>query len=383
MTPRRICVVTGTRAEYGLLRWLMRDISDDPDLALQVVATGSHLSPEFGLSYREIEADGFRIDEKVEMLLSADTTSAVAKAVGLAVIGFTDTFVRLAPDIVVVVGDRYEILAVAETTLLLGIPLAHIAGGDVTEGAFDDSIRHAVTKMAHLHLATNDDSARHLRQLGEEPWRIHVIGNPALDLLSREALPDRDALLDKIGFIPRHRNLLVTYHPETRGTHATTEDFAELLAALDTLGPGYGILFTRPNADPEGRALDQMIDDFLADHANAAAVTWLGSSFYFAAIEMADVVVGNSSSGLLEAPSLKTPTVNIGSRQKGRLRAQSVLDCPAERGAVLDAIKTALSMDCRRVENPYGDGHASQLIHRVLKEAPPQQVLLNKRFIEQ
>ena len=155
------------------------------------------------------------------------------------------------------------------------------------------------------------------------------------------------------------------------------------MAALDTLGPGYGILFTRPNADPEGRALDRMIDDFLADHANAAVVTWLGSSFYFAAIEMADVVVGNSSSGLLEAPSLKTPTVNIGSRQKGRLRAQSVLDCPAERGAVLDAIKTALSMDCRRVENPYGDGHASQLIHRVLKEAPPQKVLLNKRFVEQ
>ncbi len=378
--PLRVCVVTGTRAEYGLLRAVMAALKRDRAFDLRLIASAMHLVREFGFTYREIEADGFRIDAKVRMLQPGDTPAAAAKSMGVGAVGFVGAYRRLAPDLVLLLGDRFEALAAASTALVMGIPIAHLSGGDVTEGAFDDAIRHAITKMAHLHFTASEEAAARVRQMGEEPRRVFAVGDPGLDSLRKMKLVPRAALERDLGFGFRKRNLLVTFHPVTLDRAPSTRQFAVLLEALAALGPGVGLLFTKPNADPEGRALIAMLEKFVRGRANAAAFASLGHRRYLSAMAVCDAVVGNSSSGLLEAPSLRKPTVNIGSRQAGRLRARTVIDCPVEAGAIKRAIENAFAMRVGKVANPYGDGHTAERIVVILKRIGDPKDLLRKSF---
>ncbi len=315
VSPRRICVVSGSRADYGLLAPVMRLIRDDPDLELQVVVTGMHLSTEFGFTYRRIEHDGFKIDGRVDSLQHGDDVAAVTRSIGFGVIGFADVLQRLRPDLLLVLGDRFEVLAAVQAALIARVPVAHLCGGDSTEGAFDEGIRHAITKMAHLHFATNDAAFRRLRQMGENPDHILLAGSPGLDQIKAVPRLGRHETFRAIGMEPRRRSLLITFHPETLATTRAVEQIDELLAALDGLSPDHGLIFTGPNADTEGRALTRRIEDFTADHENAVFRVSLGQKLYLSALAQVDAVVGNSSSGLYEAPSFKLPTVDIGDRQ--------------------------------------------------------------------
>lgn len=382
MSKRKICVVTGSRAEYGLLYWLMKEIKGDPALELQIVATGIHLSPEFGLTYKVIEEDGFLINEKVEMLLSSDTPVGVAKSIGLATIGFADAFDRLKPEIIVLLGDRFEIFAAAQAALVAKIPVAHIAGGDTTEGAYDEAIRHSITKMSHIHFVTNEIAARRVRQLGENPENIYNVGSPGLDHIRRMRLLGRKELEQKLDFKFKDKNLLITFHPVTLDCQPSSRQFQELLDAVDSLGREVGLIFTKPNADNDGRVLIHMIDEYVKDRPNAKGYTSLGQLLYLSAIAHVDAVVGNSSSGLYEVPSFKKPTVNIGDRQKGRLMASSVINCAPESGSILEAINMAFKMDCSGAVNPYGDGNSSKRIVDILKNYTDLNSLLKKHFFE-
>lgn len=379
---RKVCVITSTRADYGLLSRLMGLIRSESAFALQVIATGMHLSPEFGLTYQEIEQDGFTIDAKVEMLLSSDTPVGIAKSIGLGVIGFADAFHWLQPDIVILLGDRYEILAAAQAALVARIPVAHIAGGDTTEGAIDESIRHAITKMSHVHFVTNTLAAGRLRQMGENPAHIYNVGSPGVDRIKHLKLLGREELENGLDFKFRARNLLITFHPATLDMQPAAEQFQELLKALAGIGPDVGMIFTYPNADTGGRALIRMIEEFTAVHKNARGYVSLGQRHYLSVMAQVDAVVGNSSSGLYEAPSLQKPTVNIGDRQKGRLQAASIINCPPESPRIIVAIKEAFHKDCSGVVNPYGDGNASARILAVLKHIPDYRQLLQKHFYE-
>ena len=372
---RRICVVTGSRAEYGLLYWLLKDIAADPELELQIIATGMHLSPEFGLTYRQIEMDGFAIDAKVEMLLSADTPVAVTKSLGLGVIGFADSLDRLSPDIVVVLGDRFEILAAAQAAMLARIPLAHIHGGETSEGAYDEGMRHAISKMAHWHFVAAEPYRQRVVQLGEDPQRVFNVGAPGLDHLKRTPLLSRDELEQSLGMRLGQPLLLVTYHPVTLGDRTPEASMEELLAALRDIDDAC-VVFTYPNADTGGRALRQAIDRFVGDHPlRMRGYASLGQLRYLSLIRQADAIVGNSSSGLTEAPALKKATVNIGDRQKGRLKASSVIDVPEIREEICAAIRRALSPEFReqlpQTRSLYGFGDTSAAMVRQLKATLP------------
>lgn len=380
MKPRKICVVTGSRAEYGLLYWVMKGIQEEPTLELQLVVTGMHLSPEFGLTYRVIEQDGFAIDAKIEMVLSSDTPVGITKSVGVGLIGFADAFKCLNPDVLVLLGDRFEILAAAQAALVARIPIAHIAGGDTTEGAFDEAIRHSITKMSHLHFVTNEDAFKRVKQLGENPEHIYLVGNPGLDNIKRMQMLDLNELERELEFGFREKNILVTFHPVTLDTQPPDVQFEALLQALHSLGPDVGIIITKPNADTDGRVLIGMIDRFVAEHPNAKAYTSLGQIRYLSVMSQVNVVVGNSSSGLYEAPSFKIPTVNIGNRQKGRLQATSILNCEVEAQTIVQAISNAFRMDCQEVVNPYGDGKSSARIVSILKNLSDPSQLLQKHF---
>jgi GDP/UDP-N,N'-diacetylbacillosamine 2-epimerase (hydrolysing) len=375
---RKICVVTGTRAEFGLMRWLMHDIRSSPELDLQVLATGMHLSPEFGLTYREIEQAGFSIDARVEMLLSADSATAVTKSMGLGLIGYADAYARLAPDLIVVLGDRFEIFAAVAAALIAGIPVAHLHGGELTEGAFDDAIRHSITKMSHLHFVAAADYRRRVVQLGEQPERVFLVGGLGVDAIKRIKLLDRKELEASLDFKLGLRNLLITFHPVTLEGQSSRQQMAELLAALSKLDDTH-LIFTMPNADTGGRELAGMVDAFVADHPNARVYSSLGQLRYLSCLKQVDGVVGNSSSGLAEAPSMATGTVNIGDRQKGRLLASSVINCPPERQAIFEAIQGLYAPDFRRglaeTVNPYGNGGASQQIVQVLSDYPLEGIL--------
>lgn len=383
MPERTICVVTGSRAEYGLLYWLMKEILDDVSLRLQIIVTGMHLSPEFGLTYQVIEADGFTIDAKVEMLLSSDTAVGIAKSTGVGVIGFGEALDRLRPDILVLLGDRFEILAAAQAALFANIPVAHIAGGDVTEGAFDDAIRHSITKMSHLHFVTNEDAARRVRQLGESQDCIFNVGSPGIDYIKRLKLLSKSELERALGFQFRKRNLLVTFHPATLDLESSPADqFMELLTALDHLGTDTGLIFTKPNADTGGRQIIRLMEEFAATRANARAYSSLGQLQYLSAMSHVDAIVGNSSSGLYEAPSMGKPSVNIGDRQKGRLEASSVVNCPPAADHIGRALSQAFASDCSGVRNPYGDGNSSMRIKDQLKRVENPRALLKKQFFD-
>ena len=382
---RRICVVTGTRAEYGLLRLVIQGLHEAPDCDLQLIATGMHLSPEFGLTYREIEEDGFPIADRIEMLLSGDTPSAINKSIGLAMIGFGDSFARLRPDLVVLLGDRFEILAAATAALVQGIPIAHIHGGESTEGAIDEAIRHAVTKMAHLHFVAAEPYRHRVLQLGEAPDRVFPVGGLGIDAIRPLPLLSRSELEESLGFRFLERNLMVTFHPPTIEHGAAAGQMRELFSALDALGPEVGLLFTMPNADAGGRELARMIEGFVAERPNASAYSSLGQLRYLSCMKQMDGVVGNSSSGLLEAPSFGIGTVNIGERQAGRLRADSVIDCAPEREAIERALEQLFSAEFREraaaAVNPYGGGGASEAIVATLRQHPLTG-LLQKQFVD-
>lgn len=382
---KRICVVTGTRAEYGLLRWVMEGIRASQSMELQLIATGMHLSPEFGLTYRDIEADGFRIDRKVEMLLSSDTAAGVTKSMGLGLIGFADALAELKPDLLLVLGDRYEIFAVAAAAMVARIPIAHLHGGESTEGAIDEPIRHSVTKMSHLHFVAAEDYRQRVIQLGEDPQRVFLVGGLGIDNIHKLDLLDRQALEVALAFKLGPRNLLVTFHPATLEHDTAADQMAELLAALETLQETH-LIFTMPNADTDGRVLFGQIAAFVSRYPRTAkAFTSLGQRRYLSTVAQVDAVVGNSSSGLVEAPSFRIGTINIGDRQRGRLKAASVIDCEPVRNAIISALNqlysTAFQQRLVTVVNPYGTGGASDAIVATL-EAMPLDGLLKKRFYD-
>lgn len=368
---RRICVFTSTRADYGLLYWLMRDLADDPAFELQVLVTGTHLVPQFGETWKVIAADGLPIAARVEMVLDSDTGVGMATSLGLGVIKYAETLARLAPDILVVLGDRYEILAAASAALALRIPVAHLHGGEVTEGAVDEYIRHAVTQMAALHFPAAPEYARRIRQMGVAPDRIVVAGAPGIDNLTRLPLLARAELEEQLGFSLGDQALMVTFHPATASVGDAAQEMAALLAALDDF-PQSQVVITKANADPGGRAINALVDEFAAARpGRVLAVTSLGQVRYLSALKAVAAVVGNSSSGIIEAPAAGTPVVNIGSRQEGRLRAPAIIDCPPERTAIAAAIARALAPEFRRMaaaaDCPYGRGDASRRIVEALK----------------
>jgi GDP/UDP-N,N'-diacetylbacillosamine 2-epimerase (hydrolysing) len=367
---RKICVITGTRAEYGLLRWVMQGIKDDPKLTLQVIATGMHLSPEFGLTYREIEKDGFQIARKVEMLTSSDTAVGISKSMGLGLIGFADALNELKPDLIMVLGDRFEIFAAVSAALVARIPVAHLHGGEATEGAFDEALRHSITKMSHLHFVAAEEYRQRVIQLGEQPRRVFLVGGLGIDNIKRLKLLDRTELEASLDFKLGQKSLLITFHPVTLEASTAADQLAELLAALAALNDTQ-LIFTMPNADTEGRALIKMVAEFVAQHSNARAYTSLGQLRYLSCIAHVDGVVGNSSSGLTEVPSFHKGTINIGDRERGRLQAASVINCAPARQSIEAALEKLYSADFQAslsgVCNPYGEGGASQKVVKAIK----------------
>lgn len=379
---RKICVVTGSRAEYGLLSGIMRAIDNDPELMLQIIATNMHLSPEFGLTYREIECDGFRIDKKVEMLLSSDTANATAKSVGLGFIGFADAYEDLKPDMLLVLGDRYEIISAVSTALFYKIPVAHLHGGEITEGAYDDCIRHAITKMSHLHFTSTEEYRRRVIQLGEAPDRVFNVGAPGIENIKKVPLMGKaelEASLD--GFTFGDKSLLVTYHPVTLENSTARQQIENLLAALDEI-PEYKVIFTLPNSDTDGRIIISTINDYVAKHSDrAVAYPSLGLKRYLSALQFVSAAVGNSSSGIIEVPSFGIPTLNIGDRQRGRLAAASVVNCGTGKEDISKGLSKILSAEFKheKVENPYEGKNTTADILRVIKNYPLEN-LIQKSF---
>jgi len=359
---RNICVVTGTRAEYGLLFPLIKKLQQDATFQMQLVVTGAHLSPEFGETYKQIELDGFMIDEKVEILLSADTVTGVVKSIGLATIGFADALDRLQPDLIIILGDRFEMLAVAQTALIMQIPIAHLHGGECTFGAYDDAIRHSITKMATWHFTSTEAHRKRVIQLGESPERVFNVGATGIENIVNLQLIDRDNLFEQLALDKKLPMFLITYHPETNGE---TKGIFELLSALENFS-NVNLLFTKANADNGGRMINEAILQFLSKHNNAKLYDSLGQLRYLSAVKHAEVVIGNSSSGLVEVPYLETPTVNCGIRQKGREYPNSVFNTSLCAKEIYSTIETALQFN-ESYKHIYGDGSTSHEIITILR----------------
>ncbi|MGH8048872.1 MAG: UDP-N-acetylglucosamine 2-epimerase [Chthoniobacterales bacterium] len=372
--------MTSSRADYGLLQPVMRAVQGHGAFRLRALATGTHLAKAHGHTLDAIEADGFPIAAKVEIPLAGDSEAAVCAAMGATLSSVGAALEKMRPDLVVVLGDRYEILAAASAAAVCRIPLAHIAGGDVTEGAVDEFFRHAITKLSSLHFVTNADARRRVVAMGENPRNVHLVGSPGLDAIRSTRTVSRRSFTAKTGYEFQSTNLLVTFHPTTGRRGAAARECAELLAALEKKDAG--ILFTGVNADQERDSIERLIRKFCGRHPKAVHAQSLGSSLYFSALRHFDAVVGNSSSGLYEAPSFGIPTVNIGDRQKGRLAAASVVHCRPTRVAIAKAIDQALAMDCSKVTNPYGDGYAAERIVAALDGIKDFRALVPKRFFE-
>ena len=379
--PRKICVITGSRAEYGLLRWLLQGIEEEPTLELQLIVTGSHLSPEFGLTYKEIEKD-FDICLSLEILTSSDTSVGIATSMGLGLIRFADAFKQIKPDLVLVLGDRYEIFSATAASLVARIPVAHLHGGETTEGAFDEALRHSITKMAHLHFVAAEEYKNRVIQLGEQPENVFQVGGLGVDSIKRLKLLSKEELEASLGIKLLDKNLLITFHPVTLETKTASQQMDELLGALSELH-NTNLIFTMPNADTDGRVLIQIIEEFCSKNTNAHCFTSLGQLRYFSVINYIDGVVGNSSSGLAEVPSYKKATVNIGDRQKGRLKAESVIDCEPTKESIKKAISELYSEKFQKqlssTINPYGDGGSVAKIIEVLKTVSLEN-LIKKAF---
>lgn len=377
---RKICVITGSRAEYGLLSGLMKAIKEDESLELQVIATNMHLSPEFGLTYKEIERDGFFINKKVEMLLSSDTANATTKSVGLATIGFADAYEDLKPDMIVVLGDRYEILAAVSAALFYKIPVAHLHGGEITEGAYDDCIRHAITKMSHLHFTSTEEYRQRVIQLGEDPKRVFNVGAPGIENIKKVPLMDKKELESTLdGFTFNDKTLLITYHPVTLENSTAEEQIQNLLSALNEY-PDIKIIFTLPNSDTDGRVIIRLINEYVSKHQEKAiAYPSLGLKRYLSALQFVKAVVGNSSSGIIEVPSFGIPTLNIGDRQKGRIAANSVINCGTSKKDILEGLDKVLNSGHTEIHNPYEGKNTTEDILRVFK-IYPLEGLIQKTF---
>lgn len=379
----KICVVTGTRAEYGLLYWLMKEIDSDSELELQIIVTGMHLSPEFGLTYKVIEQE-FNINKKIEMLLSSDTPVGISKSIGLAQISFSEAYDELKPDLVILLGDRYEIFAAATAAMVARIPIAHLHGGETTEGAFDEAIRHSITKMSHLHFTATDEYRRRVIQLGEAPERVFNVGGLGIENIKRLNLMSKEEFENSINFKLNNKNLLVTFHPVTLEESTTEQQFMQLLNALDTLINTH-IIFTKANSDTDGRIINKLIDDYVnSNPSKSVAFASLGQLRFLSALQYVDGVVGNSSSGLAEAPSFKIGTINIGDRQKGRIKASSVIDAEPDHQSILKAIEHLYSDSFKETlittKNPYGEGSASSEIIQIIKNTSLKHILKKSFF---
>lgn len=380
---RKICVITGSRAEYGLLSGLMAAISADNELRLQVIVTNMHLSPEFGLTYKEIEKDGFHIDKKVEMLLSSDTANATVKSVGLATIGFADAYDDLKPNLIVVLGDRFEILAAVSAALFYKIPVAHLHGGEITEGAYDDCIRHAITKMSHLHFTSTEEYSKRVIQLGEQPDRVFNVGALGVENMKRTSLLTKKELEDSLGFQLGDKSLLVTFHPVTLEDSTAEMQCQNLLVALGELS-NYQLIFTYPNSDTDGRIIINRIQQFTKKNPERAiAVPSLGKVRYLSALCYVSAVVGNSSSGIIEVPSFGIPTLNIGNRQKGRIAAESVIHCGTSKEEISGGLRILLSKSMTEIaqqkQNPYDKADTVNMILSVLRNVSLES-LIQKSF---
>jgi len=376
---RKICVITGSRAEYGLLSGLMAAIKYDNTLQLQIIATNMHLSPEFGYTYREIEQDGFVIDKKVEMLLSSDSSNGITKSVGLATIGFADAYDDLKPDLIVVLGDRYEILSAVTAALFYKIPVAHLHGGEITEGAYDDAIRHAITKMSHLHFTSTESYRNRVIQLGESPERVFNVGAIGVENIDKIKLLSKSELEDSLGFKFGNKSLLVTFHPVTLEHETANEECENLLFALSEL-ENFNIIFTLPNSDTDGRIIMKLIKDFVSLHNDRSiAFTSLGKVRYLSALQYVTAVIGNSSSGIIEAPSFGIPSLNIGDRQKGRIAAESVIHCETSKNEIKTGIESVLSEKVRtlakKTVNPYHKENTTANILKVIKNFPLNKII--------
>jgi GDP/UDP-N,N'-diacetylbacillosamine 2-epimerase (hydrolysing) len=362
----KVCVMTGSRAEYGLLFPLLKAIGKDQRLKLQILVTGMHLSPQFGNTYKIIEQDGFSIDEKVEILLAGDSKTEIVKSMGLGLLGFSDSIRRLAPDWVVILGDRFEAFSFATAAYMQGIPIAHLHGGEVTEGANDDGLRHAITKLSFLHFTSTEIYKKRVIQLGEESARVYNVGALSIDNIKSLKLLNREELEKSLRIQLHEKFLLVTYHPVTLDSRPSEQLFKELLDALDCL-EGFQIIFTLPNADAGNTSIIEMIYKFVKDHnERAKAFTTLGQVRYLSTLKYSYAVVGNSSSGIVEAPALGVPTINIGDRQLGRIMANSIVQALTSKESILDAIKKISNdefrQSCKQINHPYGDGNTAEKI---------------------
>lgn len=382
----KVCFVTGTRAEYGLLSPLIKKIQIDTNLELQVIATGAHLSPEFGNTYTFIENDGIKIDERIEILLSSDSSIGISKSMGLGMISLSEAYQRLNPDVVVLLGDRYETFIAAAAASVAKVPVAHLHGGETTEGAFDEAFRHSITKMSHIHFTSTEEYKKRVIQLGEQPDTVHNVGAIGIDNIKQLPLMSKAELENSLDFKFKEKLILVTFHPVTLEKDTSKTQFENLLESLDNLNDT-SIIFTKANADSDGRIINQLIDEYVNNNSEkATAYSSMGQVRYLSAMQYASMVVGNSSSGIIEAPSFNVPTVNIGDRQKGRIQAESVINCEPEASSIEEAISIALTSEFRKkieqMKNPYGEGNTSQKILDLLKIYLESEKTLKKSFYD-
>ena len=383
MNKRKICVVTGTRAEYGLLYWIMKEIQADKALDLQLIATGMHLSPEFGLTYKEIEKD-FIINKKIEIILSSDTPVGITKSMGLAQISFADAYQDLKPDIILVLGDRYEIFSAVSAAMIAKIPIAHLSGGEKTEGAFDEAIRHSITKMSQLHFTATEEYKNRVIQLGENPNKVFNVGGMGVENIKKLKLYNKKEFEQSIGLKLNKKNILITFHPVTLEERTSKKQFQEILSVVDSL-KDTNIIFTKANSDTDGRIINQMIDDYVAknDH-KSKGFNSLGQLRYLSALKHVDAIVGNSSSGLSETPSFKIGAINIGDRQKGRIKASNVIDCLPNQESIKNAFETLYSkefqLSLKSCENPFGKGNSSKIVVEVLKKEKLKNIIKKTFF---
>ena len=369
---KRIGIMTGTRAEYGLLKPLMQEINKDNDLELYLIVSGMHLSPEFGMTYQEIEEDGFEINAKVEMLLSSDSPAGISKSIGLGVIGFADEFQRADLDMLILLGDRYEALSAAICAMVMRIPIAHLHGGELTEGAIDEGIRHSITKMSYLHFTSTEQYRNRVIQLGENPERVFYVGALGVENIKKINLMTKEELEKSIHFEIDENTVIVTYHPVTLENNTVEEQFLNLLEVLDR-NPKIRMIFTKANADTNGRIVNELIDKYAAQNSErACAFMSLGQKRYLSALKYCRIVIGNSSSGIIEAPSFGKPIINIGDRQKGRICADSVINCGYTQQEIQQAMETALTEEfenkARNCRNPYEKENTAANIISVIKD---------------
>ncbi len=381
---KKVCVVTGTRAEYGLLKPLIDKIDKDNDLELQLIVTGMHLSPEFGMTYNEIIDDGYKVNEKIEILLSSDTPVGISKSMGLATISFAEAFERLKPDMLVVLGDRFEIFAVCSSAVVAKIPIAHLHGGETTEGAFDEAFRHSITKMSYLHFTSTDEYKKRVIQLGENPKRVFNVGAIGVENIIKMELMSKDELEKSIGFNLRDSFSLVTFHPVTLESSTSEEQIKEVLNALDSIDDMKYII-TKANSDSDGRIINRFIDEYCNNNKEKViSFTSMGYKRYLSAMKYCDMVIGNSSSGIIEAPSFKKATINIGDRQKGRTQAKSIINCKPIKNQIVESINYAKSNKFKsvlnNVVNPYGNGETSEKIIIEIKKVLNNPIDIKKSF---